>query len=138
MIANILSLSTMPREVVINIFCQLPSFSDVFTLSAVCRWLRHLWLDDVNPVYKQIAPRRFSCERAARPFLIDQAQPGLGSAVSAKVVVCIVRNAGAMEKAIPQSEREIVSRVRSKLDPSSHVVRNIGIIFKCNGGWSWS
>lgn len=130
------SLSIMPPEVVTKIFCQLPSFPDVFALSAVCWRLRHLWLKNVNPVYNHIAPRSIPCERAARRFLIDQDGPGLGSPVSAKDVVRMVRNAGVIEKAILQFEREIVSRVRSKLDPNSHVVRSIGLISKCNSGWS--
>lgn len=131
------SLSIMPREVVINIFCQLPSFSDVFTLSAVCCRLRHLWLNNVNPVYKQIAPRSISCERAARRFLIDQDGPGLGSPMSAEDVVRMVRNAGVIAKAIVQFEREIVSRVRSRFGPNDHVVRCIGLILRCNSGWSF-
>ena len=130
------SLSILPPEVVMNIFCQLPTFSDVFALSAVCCRLRHLWLKNVNPVYEHIAPRSIPCERAARRFLIDQDGPGLGSPVSAQDVVRMVRNAGVVEKAILQFEREIVSRVRSRLDPDSHVVRSIGLIFKCNSGWS--
>ena len=131
-----LSLSMMPTEVIIYIFCQLPSFSDVFALSAVCCRLRHLWLKDVNPTYNQIAPRSIPCERAARRFLIDQGGPRLESSVSARNVVRMVRNAGVIGKAILQFEREIVSRVRSKLDPNSHVVRSIGLISKCNSGWS--
>ena len=129
------SLLIMPPEVVTKIFCQLPSFSDVFALSAVCCRLRHLWLKNVNPVYNQIAPRSIPCEHAARRFLIDQDGSGLGSPMSAKDVVRMVRNAGVIEKAILQFEREIVSRVRSKSDPNSHVVRCIGLMFKCNSGW---
>ncbi len=91
-------------------------------------------MNNGNQVYKQIAPRSIPCERAARRFLIDQDGPGLGSPVSAKDVVRMARNAGVIEKAILQFEREIVSRVRCKLDPNSHVVRSIGLTFKCNSG----
>ena len=120
-----LSLSMMPTEVIIHIVCQLPSFSDVFALSAVCCRLRHLWLKSVNLVYNQIAPRSIPCQCAARRFLVDQDGPGLGSPMFAKDVVRMVRNAGVIEKAILQFEREIVSRVISKLDPNSHVVRSM-------------
>ena len=126
----------MPPEVLVKILCQLHSFSDVFALSAACCRLRHLWLTIVNPVYKQVAPRSIPCERAARRFLTDQDKPGLESPVSAKDVVRMVRNAGVIEKAILQFEREIVSRVRSKLDPNSHVARNIGLTIEYNSGWS--
>ena len=106
----------MPPEVATNIFCQLPSFSDVFALSAVCCRLRHLWLENVNAVYNQIAPRTIPCERVARRSLVDQDGPGLGSPMSAKDVVRMVRNAGIIESAILQFEQQIVCRVRSKLD----------------------
>lgn len=125
----------MPPEVAINIFRQLPSFSDVFALSAVCCRLRHLWLKSVNPIYNQIAPRSILCERAARRFLVDQDGPGLGSPMSAKDVVRMVRNAGVIENAILQFEREIVRRVRSKLDSDVSIVRRVGLTFKCNSGW---
>ena len=114
----------MPPEVATNIFCQLPSFSDVFALSAVCLRLRHLWLENVNPVYNRIAPRVIPCNSAARRFLVDQDGPGLESPMSAKDVVRMVRNACVVEKAILQFEREIVRRVRgeSNSDLRSSVV----------------
>ena len=129
------SLSMMPPEVATHIFCQLSSFPDVFALSAVCRRLRHFWLNSVNQVYVQVAPRSISCEHAARRFLADQDGPGLGSPLSAADVVRMVRNAGVIEDAILQFEREIVSRIRSKLKPNTRIVRHIGLIFKCNSGW---
>ena len=106
----------IPAEVATNIFSQLPSFSDVFALSAACRPLRHFWLNSVNQIYNQVAPRSISCESAARRFLADQDGPGLGSPLSAKDVVRMVHNAGVIENAILQFEREIVSRVSSKLN----------------------
>ncbi|MCJ1386950.1 hypothetical protein MMC17_010079 [Xylographa soralifera] len=102
----------MPPEIAINIFCQLPSFFDVFAFSAVCRQLRHLWLNSVKPIYNQIAPRSIPCERAARRFLVDQDGPDLGSPMSAKDIVRMVRNASVIEKAILDFERDIVSRVK--------------------------
>ena len=129
------SLSIMPPEVAANIFCQLPIFSDVFALSAVCHRLRHLWLESANPIYSQIAARSIPCERAARRFLADQGGPCLGSPMSAKDVVRMVRNAGVIEKAVLQFEREIVRRVRSKLDSHVRTLRCIGLTFKCNSGW---
>ena len=130
-----LSLSMMPPEVATNIFCQLPSFSDVFALSAACCRLRHLWLKSVNPIYNQIAPRSIPCERAARRFLVDQDGSDLGTRVSANDVVRMLRNAGVIETAILQFEREIVSRVRSKSDSDVRIVRHVGLMFTRNSGW---
>ena len=128
------ALLSIPPEVAVNIFSQLPSFSDVFALSAVCCRMRHLWLKNVNPIYDQIAPRSIPCERAARRFLVDQDGPGLGSPMTAKDVVRVVRNAGVIENGILQFEREIVSRVRSKFDSEVRIARRGGLTFKCNSG----
>ena len=105
----------MPPEVATDIFCRLPSFSDVFALSAVCRRLRHLWIENVTPIYNQIAPENIPCERAARRFLADRNGPALDSLMSAVDVARMVRDAAVVEKAILQFEREIVCRVKSKL-----------------------
>ncbi|KAL8711677.1 MAG: hypothetical protein Q9225_007075 [Loekoesia sp. 1 TL-2023] len=102
----------MPPEVATNIFCQLPSFSDVFALSAVCRRMRDLWLENVTPIYNEVAPKGIPCERAARHFLVDQGGSALWSPMSARDVVRMTRNAGVVDNAILQFEREIVSRVR--------------------------
>lgn len=130
------SLSSMPPEVMRNIFCQLPSFTDVFALSAVCCRSRRVWFNEVNQIYKQIAPRSVLCERAARRFLTDQDGPDLESPMSAKDVVRMVRNARVIENAIRQFERQIVSRVRSKFDSDDRIVRHVGLTFKCDSGWS--
>ena len=131
------SLSTMPPEVATNIFCQLPSFADVFALSTVCLRLRHLWLENVNPIYNQIAPEVISCDRAARRFLVDQDGPGLGSPLSAKDVVRMVRNAGVIEKAIVQFEREIVRRVRGESNSAVNIASRVVLTSVCYSGYAW-
>ena len=127
----------MPPEVATNIFCQLPSFSDVFALSAVCGRLRRLWLQNVNPIYKQIAPKSIPCEPAARRFLVDQDGPGLGSPMSSEDVVRMVRNAGVIEKAILQFEQEIVRRVRGDLYSDFRIVGRVRLTCMCNSGHPW-
>ncbi|KAM0801094.1 hypothetical protein BDR22DRAFT_208952 [Usnea florida] len=109
------SLSTMPPEVAINIFCQLPSFSDVFALSTVCLRLRHLWLENVNPIYKQIGPRSIPCERAARRFLVDHGGPGMEFPMTAKDVIRMLQNAKVVEDTILQFEREVLGSVKMDL-----------------------
>ena len=109
------SVSTLPPEVAINIFSQLPSFSDVFNLSSVCHSLRYIWLENVNPIYNLVAPRCIEGENAARRLLADQggSSPD-AAAVSARDVMQMMRNRGILMKAISQFEREVVSRVTSK------------------------
>jgi hypothetical protein len=108
-------LTLMPPEIVTKIFCQLPSFSDVFALSATCHQLRHIWLSNVTPIYTHVGPRSIACETQARKFLIDQGGPVLDCPMSAKDVIRMVQNSRVVEKAIRQFEREIVCRVKSKL-----------------------
>ena len=92
-------------------------------------------MESVNPIYHQIAPRSIPCERAARRFLVDQDGPDLGSPMSAKDVVRMVRNANVIEKAILQFEREIVRRVRSKSVSNVKTFKCLGLTFRCNSGW---
>ena len=131
------SLSTMPPEVATNIFCQLPSFSDVFALSAVCLRLRHLWLENVNSIYNQIAPRSIPCESAARRFLVDDDGPGLEFPMSAKDVIRVVQNAGVIENTVLQFEREVVRWVKSELYSNVRIVRRVELTFMCNSGCLW-
>jgi hypothetical protein len=112
----------MPPEVATNIFCQLPSFPDVFALSRVCHRLRELWLMNVNSIYNEIAPRSIPCINAAGRFLVVHDGLSLESPIAAKDVVRMLRNADVVEKAILQFEREIVSRVKSKWESDVCIV----------------
>ena len=107
----------------------------MFLPSVVCHGLRHLWLKSVTPIYNRITPRSIHCEHAARRFLVDQEGPCLGSPMSAIEVVRMVRNAGVVEQAILQFEREIVSRVRSMLDARIRIVSYGWLTFNCNSEW---
>lgn len=130
--SKIKTLSSMPPEVITKIFCQLPSFTDVFAFSAVCCHSRHTWFNNVNQIYNQIGS--IPCERAARRFLADQDGLGLEFPMSAKDVVRMVRNTRVIENAIRQFEREIVGRVKSKLNPDDSIVRHVGLTYKCHSG----
>ena len=103
----------LPPEVITNIFCLLPSFCDVFTLSAACHGFRRMWCENTNQIYNAIAPRSIPCESSARRFLVDQERRSLDSLMYTHNVVDIVRDADVVEKAILQFEREVVGRVRS-------------------------
>ena len=106
-------LSSIPAELIIRIFCLLPSFSDVFALAAACRRFRSVWTENVTTIYGHVSPRSIPCERHAPNFLPDLGRPFSGRhALSARDVVCIVRNSCVLEKAILQLEREIVRKVR--------------------------
>lgn len=107
-------LAMVPTEIVLHIFCQFASLSDVLALSTVSRRFRDLWLNSANLIYMKIAPRIIPCVHAARRFLADQGGPDLASPLVAKDVIRTVRNADIVENAILELEREIVSRVESK------------------------
>ena len=128
----------IPAEVATSLLCQLTSFSDVFALSAVCRWLRHIWLNSVNQIYHQVAPRSISCKPAARRFLAGQDGPGMGSPLVAKDVVRMVQNAGVIENAVLQFEQNVVSRIKSKLKPNIRIVKHSGLIPESNSECSVS
>ena len=71
-------LLSMPVELITKIFCLLPSFSNVFVLSATCHRLRQVWTNSVASIYSEVAPGSIPCNRHARSFLADQGGPALG------------------------------------------------------------
>lgn len=105
----------LSTELVVHIFCHLSQFSDVLALAATCSRLRAIWFANVTPIYKQVAPRSIPCEQHARRFLADQGGSALETQLSPRDVIRMARNADVVEKAVEQFEREIVRRVRSKL-----------------------
>jgi hypothetical protein len=107
-------LTSLPSELVIEIICQLPSFSDIFALSATCHQIRHIWIFNVMLIYTRVASKSIACHSHARKFLVEKGGPALDSPMSAKDVIQMVRNSRVVEKAVQQVEREIVCRVASK------------------------
>ena len=110
------ALSSLPSELLIKVYCFLPSIKDVLALAASKYALRQIWMTNVNAIYNSV-PRPVECEREARRFLADQN----GQAVSeddiftAEDVACLLRNARVVEEAIVQFEQEIVCKVRGAL-----------------------
>ena len=104
--------SSMSAEIITEIFCQLPSFADVFALETTCTRFRYVWTTNVTPIYGRVAQRSIPCERHAHSFLADQGGPPLDGVLSAGDVVRMVRNTRVVENAILQFEREIVCRVK--------------------------
>ena len=110
-------LLSIPVEVVTKVFTLLPSFFDVLVLAATCRQLRRIWTANVTTIYSQVAPRSISCEHYARRFLADQGGPATDyPTLSAKDVLCMLRNSCVTEKAMLQFEKDLVHRVKSKFD----------------------
>ena len=109
-------LLSIPVELVTKIFSLLPSFFDILALAATCRQLRHTWATNVTSIYSQVASRSIPCERYARRFLADQGGPATDfPTLSARDVLCMLRNSCVVEKAILQFEEHIVCRVRCTL-----------------------
>ena len=107
-------LSLIPVELLTDIFNLLPSLSDVLALAATCRRLRRIWTMNVTTIYSHVAPRSIPCERHARRFLADQGGPATDyPTLSARDVICILRNSCVVEKAMLQFEKDIVRLVKS-------------------------
>lgn len=108
-------LRSLPPEVIINIFCQLPSFADVLGLAATCHRLKDIWITNVTTIYASLSPRAIPCEREARVCLSDQGGPSPDSlTLSANDVLRMVRNARMVDESISQFEEDIVPHVRSE------------------------
>lgn len=108
-------LSLLPEEIISEIFCLLPSFTDIFNLASSCTRLKRMWKSSVTLIYHSVAQRRIPCLRQARCFLTDQGGPSVDSpTITTENVSQMVRNAHTIEKAILQFEKEIVCRVEGK------------------------
>lgn len=102
-------LLSISPELMTNIFCQLPYFTDIFVFAATCHRLRDIWTSNSTAVYTEVAQRCIPCLHRARILLADQGRIEHHSPqVSAKDVVQMVHNAHVIDHAIEQFEREIV------------------------------
>ena len=109
------SLWSCPDEIVISVFCHLPSFHEVFVLSATCHLMQEVWLDNVETIYKYLARHSIPCERHARQLLALQGGPPLESKIaSAKQVIQMMKNRDMVERAICTFEHQIAHRVESR------------------------
>ncbi|KAF4629368.1 hypothetical protein G7Y89_g8778 [Cudoniella acicularis] len=130
-------LSEIPVELTSKIFSMLPSTFDVLALAATCRELRQVWVTNVVSIYRMVAPRSMPCERYAHQFLADQAGTSFDlSSICTRDVICMLKNAKVVEKAILQFEFEVVRKVNrtfvldslSILEKSSTCISNRKIV----------
>lgn len=114
-VGNCGSLSSLPVELLEGVYCPLPSFNDVFSLSSTCHQMRDVWLNNVATIYNRVARASIPCKRYARAFFADQGGPSLESGmISAKDVVKMLRNKRVLDAATQQFESEIVGRVKAR------------------------
>ncbi|KAJ5587658.1 uncharacterized protein N7459_003423 [Penicillium hispanicum] len=107
-------LLSIPNEIILEIFCCLSSFSQVFAFAATSRRIRRVWLDHASRVYHQVAPRCIPGEPHARKFREIQRRCSIRhSHLSNGDTICITRNAQIVEKAIVQFENEVVCNVKA-------------------------
>ena len=88
----------------------------------------------MTSIHSQFASRNIPCERHARRFLADQG--GLATSfptLSARDVLCMVRNSCVVEKAILKFEKEIVRRVKSTFKPQSSIPKIVLIESEAEG-----
>ena len=106
----------MPVELIIKLYCQLPSFNDVLALAATSHRARSIWTENTAEIYAQMGPRIIPCERYARTFRQDQAGMTLNLRnISVRDVVRVVHNAELVEETIRDFEEDVVSKVRCRL-----------------------
>ena len=106
-------LSLLPPELVINIYCQLTSLFDVLSCATSCRTLRQIWRTNFKTVYRVVAPRCVSCERAARALLESPDSVSVTGEMPSRLddVLDIVKNAYTIELIISRFERHVVRKV---------------------------
>lgn len=108
-------LTSFPAELITQILCWLPSFSDILSFAATCRRHRQIWTENVTVIYNHIAPRAIKCRRNARILLADQGGAAADSPVlSVRDVLRLIRNSHIVEKAIARFNRDVVRHVRGR------------------------
>lgn len=107
-------LQDMPSDVLVTLYTQLSSFSDVFALAATCRYIRDTWCDRTTTIYRALAPREIGYLHVARQLLEDQGGAAAGaSRLCADDVRRMVRNAHKADKSAGRFGREIAARTTS-------------------------
>ena len=105
--------SSMPTELIIKVFCHLPTLFDTFALSESFHWLRDIWAANFMEIYRLVGLRCIPCERRARIFLAVQGGPAIESPMlSIEDIIRIVKNARVVEDALLQFKRLIVFGVK--------------------------
>lgn len=67
-----LSFFNLPTEILVHIYCQLPSFSDVFHFAATCNRFNRVYCQNTNIIYDHISPKCIRCRYNARQLLANQ------------------------------------------------------------------
>lgn len=105
--------SSMPTELIIKVFCHLPTLFDAFALSETSHRLRDIWAANFMEIYRLVGLRCIPCERHARIFLAVQVGLALESpTLSIEDIIRIMKNVQVVEDALLQFERLIVSGVK--------------------------
>lgn len=109
-------LLVLPSELLVHIYCEVPTLIDVFSLAATCNQLRSVWIAHVRMIYLMVAPRCVAHESFARSLLtegptlttLDESFLGLDEVLS------IMKNMATLEGIISRFENEVVRRVKCK------------------------
>lgn len=104
------SITLLPIELVVGIFSQLESFSEVLALNATCRKLRAIWIENAKQIANVIAPRSIECDKYARQVLA--AKSGIDpNKLSAGNAIDLVRYARHLEEAVAQFNSLVVRQI---------------------------
>lgn len=66
------SFFNLPTEILVHIYCQLPSFSDVFHFAATCKQFNSVYCQSTNIIYNHISQKCIQCRYNARQLLANQ------------------------------------------------------------------
>ena len=105
-------LSSLPSELLVSVFCHLPSFKEAFVLSSTCHQMQDIWLNNVATIYEHLRRLNIPCERHARKVLALQGGPPAESRItSARDVIQMMRNRNEVERATRTFECQIHYRI---------------------------
>jgi hypothetical protein len=108
-------LASLPPEIIIVIFSQFQSFTDVFALASTCHVIRAVWQNNIKSIFEAVAPHDIQYISLARTLLADQ-----GGALASSLVLSVddvrrmVRNARKICRSVQWFGLEVASHTPSK------------------------
>ncbi|RJE23170.1 hypothetical protein PHISCL_04477 [Aspergillus sclerotialis] len=104
-----------PVEVILAVFCHLPTFSEALNFATTCHRHYRIWIENTALIYTYIAPKSIPCIRHARDLLAAQGgAPVESGLITAWDIRRLIRNWRIVQKSLARFNQDITPGVKSK------------------------
>lgn len=102
---------SLPTELGLKVFCALDSLEDILSLSATSRWLRGIWIEHTDLIYRQVSPRSIKGEKHARAL---QFAISGNTEITPNDALSIMHRANFVKSIMNQFDEKVAKKVSSK------------------------